>query len=87
MSKKRYKPLPNHIYEELRTLIEELDLVPLSIFPPETHELVKEYYHSLTRPEPPFDPITNISINVMLRNRKKLPKDHSNDLMFFDPCV
>ncbi len=70
--------------EELRTLIEELDLVPLSVYPPELRPIALEYYQSLENVDKPFDnEIERISINIYLRNRKRKPIISEDDLILF----
>lgn len=75
--------------EELRLLIEELDLVPLSVYPKEVRPLVLDYMRSLAQDDIPFDnEIERISVNIYLRKRKKIkPSITEDDLTFFDPCA
>ncbi len=84
---RKHSPLPPSVVKELELLILELDLVPLSIFPPEVHHIVKQYYTTIEDTDADFDPITQVSINIKLRNRRYLKNDDSNQLILFVPDV
>ena len=74
-------------YDELFALMEELDLVPLSIFPKEVRPLVLDYLNSLERGRP-FEELNELETRVTseyLRSRRKTkPQITSDDLTFFE---
>lgn len=72
--------------EELRYLIDELDLVPLSVYPRELRPLVLDYLRSLENVDELFDhPIERESINIYLRKHRKRKKPLSFlDLKLFN---
>lgn len=78
-------------YNELFALMEELDLVPLSIFPKEVRPLVLDYLNSLEQGRP-FEELNELETRVTseyLRKRRKTKiQITSDDLTFFDNiCV
>lgn len=82
----RKKQITRENLDELRLLIEELDLVPLSIYPPEVRPLVLDYFKSLENEDIPFNSeIERVSVNTYLRThrrkRKFLPTQ--DDLILF----
>lgn len=78
----RKKQISREHLEELRLLIEELDLVPLSVYPPEVRPLVRQYLIDIQNEDVPFDnEIERVSVNVYLRNRKKKPRITEDDLL------
>ena len=86
----RHKQLTPQQLDDLRELIEELDLVPLSLYPPEMRPLVFEYVKSLENVDTPFDnPIERESINIYLRNHRNKKKTITEDdlILFTDICV
>lgn len=86
----RHKQLTSQQLEDLIELIEELDLVPLSIYPPEVRPLVLDYVKSLENVDTPFDsPIERESINIYLRKHRKKKKTIIEDdlILFSDICV
>lgn len=92
MKRKPKKPrttLTRQQYDEVTLLIQELDLVPMEAFPPETHKIVREYYTKIVYTDTfkDFDPITQIGINELLRNRRHLKEDNTTQLELFIPCV
>lgn len=82
---KKSAGLTNEQIDELRTLIEELDLVPLSFYPPELRPIALDYYQCVFNDETPFDePITNIALSVHLSKRKHIkPQITDNDIDLF----
>ena len=86
----RHKQLTSQQLEDFRELIEELDLVPLSIYPPEVRPLVYDYVKSLENVDTPFDnPIERESIIIYLRNHRNKKKTITEDnlILFTDICV
>lgn len=86
----RYKQLTPQQLEDLRELIEELDLFPLSLYPLEVRPLVLEYVKLLENVDTSFDnPIERESINIYLRNHRKKKKEITEDdlILFSDICV
>lgn len=58
---------------ELRQLIEELDLVPLSVYPKQVRPLVLSYLQSIENEDVPFDsPVESIAVATYLSKRKKI---------------
>lgn len=78
--KKQINNLTASQMDDLRTLIEALDLVPLSVYPPELRPIALDYYKSLNNVDVPFDTeIERVSVNIYLRNRKKIKPQITND--------
>lgn len=80
---KTYFGMTNEQMNELRLLVEELDLVPIAFLPPETWPSVYEYLSAIARDEVKFDnPLLEDMrehYNSRLRKRK-LQRDSDNSL-------
>lgn len=90
MKKKKKATITNLNSEELnelRQLIEELDLIPLAIYPKELRPLALDYLKSIENDNCAFDnPVEKIITSEYMRNRKKVKpiKDENQLILILD---
>ncbi len=75
--------------DDVRDLIEELDLIPLGAVPPELYPHIKEYQEQLVKDSIPFDPISNLVVKPLaerLRERKRVRVAQQQEELF-ELCV
>lgn len=81
--------LSNSQLDDVRDLIEELDLIPLGAIPPELYPLIKEHQELLVKDEIPFDNISNLVAKPLaerLRERKRIRVVQQQEELF-ELCV
>lgn len=69
--------LSNSQLDDVRDLLDELDLIPMSAIPPELWPLICEHQQAIVRNEVPFNPYTEEffkTLNSRLRQRKRQRK-------------
>ena len=81
--------LSNSQLDDVRDLIEELDLIPLGCIPPGLYPHIKEYQEQLVKDAIPFDPISDLVVKPLaerLRERKKIRVAQQQEELF-ELCV
>lgn len=81
--------LSNSQLDDVRDLIEELDLIPLGAIPPGLWPYIKEYHEQLVKDAIPFDNVTSLVVKPLaerLRERKKIRVAQQQEDLF-ELCV